>query len=61
MQAGFGGEKEMSSNTCSGATSSREGIENGGFYTPVGVRENENIELSEKLWEFTEKELPERL
>jgi len=47
----------MISNTCSGATSSREEIENGGFYTPVGVRENENIELSGKVWEFTEREL----
>jgi len=47
----------MSSNTCSGVMSSREGIENGGFYTPVGVRENENIELSGKLWEFMEREL----
>jgi hypothetical protein len=47
-----------------GATSSREAIENGGFYTPVGVRgkrarENENMELARKLWEFTERELAE--
>ena len=58
----LGDEKDMASNTCWGATSNREGIENGGFYTPVGVRgkkvrENENIELAERLWEFTEKEL----
>jgi hypothetical protein len=70
MQAGFRGEKEMSSNSCSGTTSGREGIENGGFYTPVEVRgkmvrENENTELSGKLWEFTRGNLlpllPERL
>lgn len=61
----FGDEKEMSSNACfggGGATSSREAIENGGFYTPVGARgkrarENENMELARKLWEFTEREL----
>lgn len=59
----FGDEKEMSSNACwGGATSSREATENGGFYTPVGVRgkrarENENMELARKLWEFTEREL----
>jgi hypothetical protein len=50
----FGDEKEMSSNACWGeATSSREAIENGGFYTPVGVkgkraRKNENMELARK-------------
>jgi NAD(P)-dependent dehydrogenase (short-subunit alcohol dehydrogenase family) len=58
----FGDEKEMADNTCWGATSSRERIENGGFYTPVGVRgkkvrENENMVLAGKLWEYTEKEL----
>jgi hypothetical protein len=47
----FGDEKQMSSNACWGGTSSREAIENGGFYTPVGVRgerarENENMELA---------------
>jgi len=52
----------MANNTCWAATSKREGIENGGFYTPVGVRgkkvrENENMELAGRLWEFTEKEL----
>jgi hypothetical protein len=47
-----------------GATSSREAIENGGFYTPVRVRgkrarenENENMELARRLWEFTERQL----
>jgi NAD(P)-dependent dehydrogenase (short-subunit alcohol dehydrogenase family) len=58
----FGDEKEMACNSCWGATSMRAGIENGGFYTPVGVRgkkvrENENMELAGKLWEYTEKEL----
>jgi NAD(P)-dependent dehydrogenase (short-subunit alcohol dehydrogenase family) len=58
----FGDEKDMANNTCWAATSKREGIENGGFYTPVGVRgkkvrENENMELAGRLWEFTEKEL----
>ena len=58
----YGDEKDMASNTCWGATSKREGIENGGFYTPVGVRgkkvrENENMELAGRLWEFCEKEL----
>ena len=58
----FGDEKDMPNNTCWGATSEREGIENGGFYTPVGVRgkkvrENENMELAGRLWEFCEREL----
>ena len=58
----FGDEKEMAGNSCWAATSKRDRIENGGFYTPVGergkkVRENENMQLAGKLWEYTEKEL----
>lgn len=58
----WGDEKEMAWNSCWGATGKREGIENGGFYTPVGVRgkkvrKNEDMVLAGKLWEWTEKEL----
>jgi len=40
----------------------RSSIENGAFYVPVGkygkkYRENGNMELAGKLWEWTEKEL----
>jgi hypothetical protein len=52
----------MANNSCWAATGAREEVENGGFYLPVGVRgkkvrENENMELAGRLWEYTEKEL----
>ena len=55
-------EGEGSWNSCWAATSKREGIVNGGFYVPVGVkgkklRENANEKLAGELWEWTEKEL----
>jgi NAD(P)-dependent dehydrogenase (short-subunit alcohol dehydrogenase family) len=58
----FGEEGDMASNSCWAATGKREGVENGGFYLPVGVRgkkvrENENMVLAGSLWEYTEKEL----
>lgn len=51
-------------NTCWAATSPKDGIINGGFYTPVGVkgkllRENGNEKLAKELWDWTERELAE--
>lgn len=55
-------EGEGSWNSCWAATSKKDGIVNGGFYVPVGVkgkklRENDNEKLARELWEWTEKEL----
>jgi NAD(P)-dependent dehydrogenase (short-subunit alcohol dehydrogenase family) len=55
-------EGEGAWNTCWAATGKKEGVVNGGFYFPVGVkgekwRENENEELAGELYEWTEKEL----
>lgn len=49
-------------NTCWAATSKRDGIENGGFYFPVGApgrkaRDNTNVKLAADLWEWTQKEI----
>lgn len=47
---------------CWAATSPREGIENGAFYVPIGVkgrkfRENGNADLAGRLWGWTEGQL----
>jgi NAD(P)-dependent dehydrogenase (short-subunit alcohol dehydrogenase family) len=49
-------------NSCWAATAKRDGIENGAFYVPVGVkgkklRENSNDKLAGELYEWTDKEL----
>lgn len=55
-------EGEGAWNTCWAATGKKEGVVNGGFYMPVGIkankkRDNENEKLAGELYEWTEKEL----
>ncbi|KAJ7189451.1 oxidoreductase [Mycena pura] len=54
--------KEGAYNQLWAATADREGIVNGEYYEPVGVRgrharKSRNVELAKRLWEWTEKEL----
>ncbi|KAJ7189454.1 oxidoreductase [Mycena pura] len=54
--------KEGAYNQLWAATADREGIVNGEYYEPVGVRgrharKSRDVELAKRLWEWTEKEL----